>query len=49
MSYLDFVNKINKNNVKTIFELGSRDLDDAIKLHNYFKCKIYAFECNPDC
>jgi FkbM family methyltransferase len=49
MSYFDFVNKINKNDVKTIFELGSRDLDDAIKLYNYFNCKIYSFECNPDC
>jgi hypothetical protein len=49
MSYLHFANKINKNQIKTIFELGSRDLDDAIHLHNYFKCKIYAFECNPDC
>jgi FkbM family methyltransferase len=49
MSYLYFANKINKNEVKTIFELGTRDLDDAIKLYNYFKCKIYAFECNPDC
>jgi FkbM family methyltransferase len=49
MSYLYFANKINKNEVKIIFELGTRDLDDAINLYNHFKCKIYAFECNPDC
>jgi FkbM family methyltransferase len=49
MSYLYFVNKINKNDVKTIVELGTRDLDDAVNLYNHFKCKIYAFECNPDC
>ena len=51
MSYLNdiFVKKINKNNIKIIFELGSRDLLDAIELYNYYNCKIYAFECNPDC
>ena len=49
MSYFDFVSKINKNHIKTIFELGSRDLIDAIKLHDFYNCKIYAFECNPDC
>jgi FkbM family methyltransferase len=50
MSYFDFFNSINKNNVKTIFELGSRDLIDAIKLVNHFEdSKIYAFECNSDC
>jgi FkbM family methyltransferase len=52
MSYLDnvFINNINKNEIKTIFELGSRDLVDAIKLINYFEdSKIYAFECNMDC
>jgi FkbM family methyltransferase len=50
MSYFDFLHKINNTEIKTIFELGSRDLIDAIKLLNYFeKCKIYAFECNTDC
>ena len=49
MPYFDFVNKFNKDEVKIIFELGSRDLIDAVKLHDYYKCKIYAFECNPDC
>ena len=50
MSYFDFLNKINSNEIKIIFELGSRDLIDAIKLLNYYNnCKVYAFECNPDC
>lgn len=51
MSYLDniFIRNINKNEIKLIFELGSRDLQDAVKLYNYYNCKVYAFECNPDC
>jgi len=50
MAYYDFINNIDINNIKTIFELGSRDLIDAIKLTDYFvHSKIYAFECNPDC
>lgn len=51
MSYLDylFLEKIKKDSVKVIFELGSRDLLDAVKLSNYYNCKVYAFECNPDC
>jgi len=50
MSYLDFVNNINSKEIKIIFELGSRDLIDAIKLLNYFKDSYcYSFECNNDC
>jgi len=49
MSYFDFVDLINKDDINVIFELGSRDLLDAIKLINYYKCKVYSFECNPDC
>ena len=50
MSYFNFSKKINNNDVKIIFELGSRDLIDAIKLlKNYKNSKIYSFECNPDC
>ncbi len=49
MSYFDFIDKINNNEIKTIFELGSRDLIDAIKLSNYFEdATLYAFECNTD-
>lgn len=50
MSYFDFLDKINSKEIKIIFELGSRDLLDAIKLTNYFEnSKVYAFECNNDC
>jgi FkbM family methyltransferase len=50
MSYYEFFSLIDSNKIKTIFELGSRDLIDAIKLLDYFKdSKVYAFECNPDC
>lgn len=50
MSYFYFLHKVNTNKIKTIFELGSRDLIDTTKLLNFFQdCKVYAFECNPDC
>jgi FkbM family methyltransferase len=50
MSYFDFLHQVNRTHVKIIFELGSRDLTDAIKLSNYFdRSTVYAFECNPDC
>lgn len=50
-SYLEniFTDNIAKTDVKTIFELGSRDLEDAIRLFNHYGCKVFAFECNPDC
>jgi FkbM family methyltransferase len=35
--------------VKTILELGSRDLEDAVRLVEHFGAHVYAFECNPDC
>ena len=50
MSYLQFNKSIDKKEVKTIFELGSRDLIDAKKLINHYNNAIcYSFECNPDC
>lgn len=51
MSYLDpiFIDIIDKESIKIIFELGSRDLVDARKLHEYYGAVVYAFECNPDC
>lgn len=50
-SYIDktFTQLIQKESVKTIFELGSRDLHDAVDLYRYYKCPVYAFECNEDC
>lgn len=50
MSYFDFLHLINKNHIKTIFELGSCDLTDAIRLSKHYEqASIYAFECNPNC
>jgi len=50
MSYHYFNNNIDKIQVKTIFELGSRDLIDAKQLiHHYNNAICYSFECNPDC
>lgn len=50
MSYLEnvFTSKINRK-IKTIVELGSRDIIDAIALSKYYDATVYAFECNPDC
>lgn len=50
-SYLNsrFIACINKDNVHTIVECGSRDGLDAIALYEYYQPeKIYAFECNPE-
>jgi FkbM family methyltransferase len=50
MSYFHFKDKIAGDQIKIIFELGSRDLIDAIKLlDQYDNSTVYAFECNPDC
>lgn len=50
MAYFDFLDKIDSNQIKTIFELGSCNLIDAIKLlHHFQSSKIYSFECNNDC
>ena len=50
MAYFQFNESIDKNKVKTIFELGSRDLIDAKKLiKHYDNAMCYSFECNPDC
>ena len=49
MSYFDFLHRIDSKEINTIFELGSRDLVDAIKLIDCFENSIiYSFECNTD-
>ena len=50
-SYFDeaFLPHICREDVKVIFELGSRDLEDARKLRTYYGADVYSFECNPDC
>ena len=50
MSYQYFFNNIDKEKVKTIFELGSRDLNDArILIKHFDDAMCYSFECNPEC
>lgn len=44
-----FTNNICRDKVRVIFELGSRDLQDAYKLYTYYNSIVYAFECNPEC
>lgn len=45
----EFLKHIDKNQVNSIIEIGSRDLKDAYDLSEYYKCHVFAFECNPDC
>lgn len=46
-SYKNFYNQIEKKEVKSILEIGSRDALDAIELSQIFQCHVFAFECNP--
>jgi FkbM family methyltransferase len=44
-----FINKIDKQSIRTIVECGSRDCLDAIEMNNYYYPDIiYSFECNPE-
>lgn len=44
-----FLQHINQEQIKTIVELGARDLRDTIELARHYKnAKVFAFECNPD-
>ncbi|MBF0330750.1 MAG: FkbM family methyltransferase [Candidatus Omnitrophica bacterium] len=49
-TYLDkqFKRHIERAEVKLVFEVGSRDLKDAILLQKFFRARVFAFECNPD-
>ncbi len=47
----DFIKAIEKYNfdVKTIVDIGTRDLEQSKELHERFpNAKIYAFEANPE-
>lgn len=50
-SYLEpiFLEQIRKEDVRVVFELGSRDLRDAYDLQRVYNAEVFAFECNPDC
>jgi FkbM family methyltransferase len=37
------------NDVKIAFEIGSRDILDGNEISNRYDCKVYSFECNPEC
>lgn len=44
-----FLQHIKNSEIKTIVELGARDLRDTIELARHYKsAKVFAFECNPD-
>lgn len=49
-SYLDdiYTSNIPRASVGSVLELGSRDCIDALKLSEYYKCHVFAFECNPE-
>lgn len=49
-SYLDdlYTSNIPVHDVHSILEIGSRDGLDALKLSEYYKCHVFAFECNPE-
>lgn len=52
MFYIEkiFIENIKKDDIKIIFELGSRDMLDTFKLIAYYdKSVVYSFECNPEC
>jgi FkbM family methyltransferase len=52
MFYIEqfFLENIKKDDIKIIFELGTRDLLDTFKLIAYYdKSVVYSFECNPEC
>lgn len=42
-----FTRHIDQRRVETVFEIGSRDLLDAIQLRDYYRARVVAFECNP--
>ena len=49
-TYLEkrFLEKIDREEVDVIFELGAHEGYDAIKLHKWYQRPVYAFECHPD-
>lgn len=42
-----FGRQIDADVVRTIFEIGSRDGEDAIALRDHYNADVHAFECNP--
>ena len=45
----EFTSLIDKEHIKTIVEVGSRDCLDAINLADYYEdSSVFCFECNPE-
>ena len=45
--HAQFIRFIDKNSVRLVLEIGSRDAIDALELSSYYHCHVFAFECNP--
>lgn len=44
----NMINKIDRNKVNFILEVGAFDCKDSLMLSNYYKCPVIAFECSPE-
>lgn len=47
-NYVRHAKHIDPDEINSIFEVGSRDALDALRLGYHYKCPVYAFECNPE-
>jgi 2-O-methyltransferase len=43
-----FMNQVERETVRTIFEVGCADGEDTLRLAAAFPAQIHAFECNPE-
>ena len=50
-TYLEkkFLDKIDTSKVHTVVEIGAYNGLDSILLHLYYRCPVYAFECDTCC
>jgi FkbM family methyltransferase len=46
--YSHFTQFINKDDIKSIIEIGCGNGLDSIELKEYYNCEVYPFECNPE-
>jgi FkbM family methyltransferase len=44
----NIINKIDKNEVNLILEIGAYDGLDALSLRDYYQCPVVSFECAPE-
>ncbi len=45
--YLQYKDFLDSREIRLIFEIGSRDAIDAIRLGYTYQCPVFAFECHP--